>query len=122
MAPRPLLRTEDDHSLAVAAIRGDAQILPGAICTQGVPIRWTLPDRCALIHRLLESLTVRHLRAHYDPVAMERDHLYKWHPYKWPNDADRDGVFREIAEDFGALQRLYREVNARSEAVLVVTD
>jgi Domain of unknown function (DUF1877) len=115
-------RTEVDRSLAVAAIRGDAQILPGAIAGQGAPICWTLPDRCVLIHRWLESLTTRNLRAHYDPVAMERDHLYKWHLHKWPDDADRDGVFGEIAEDFGALQRLYREVAARSEAVLVVTD
>jgi hypothetical protein len=115
-------RTEDDRSLAVAAIRGDGQILPGAIAGQGAPICWTLPDRCVLIHRWLESLTTRNLQANYDPVAMERAHLYKWHLYKWPDDADRDGVFGEIAEDFGALQRLYREVAIRSEAVLVVTD
>jgi hypothetical protein len=113
-------RTEDDRSLAVAAIRGDAQILPGAIAGQGAPICWTLPDRCVLIHRWLESLTTRNLRADYDPVAMERDHLYKWHLYK--DDADREAVFGQIAEDFSALQRLYREVAARSEAVLVVTD
>jgi hypothetical protein len=109
--------TEDDPSLAVAANRGDAQILPGAVSVQGFPIRWTLPDRCVLIHRWLELLTIRDLRALYDPVAMEHDHLYKWHI---PNDPDK--VFGLIAEDFTALQRLYREVAACSEAVLVKKD
>jgi hypothetical protein len=44
----------------------------------------------------------------------------KRHLHKWPDH--RDGVFGEIAEDFDALQRLYREAAARSEAVLVVMD
>jgi hypothetical protein len=112
------VRTEDDRSLAVAAIRGDAQILPGAVSTQGFPIRRTLPDRCVLIHRWLEALTIRDPRAHYNPVAMERDHLYKWSVP--PHDPDE--VFGQIAEDFAALQRLYREVAACSEAVLVTKD
>jgi hypothetical protein len=56
------VRTEADHSLAVAAIRGDGQVLPDAFSTQGFPIRWTLPDRCVLIHHRLESLTIGDLR------------------------------------------------------------
>jgi hypothetical protein len=111
------IRTEDDRSLAVAAVRGDAQILPGAVSGQGFPIRWTLPDRCVLIHRWFELLTIRDLRAPYNPVAMEQDQLYKWHV---PHDPDE--VFGLIAEDFTALQRLYREVTACSEAVLVNKD
>lgn len=110
-------RTDEERSLAVAAIRGDDQIHPEARATQGVPIRWTLPDRCEWIHLWLSELTPDDLRANFDPAEMERHHLYKW---RVPDDPDE--VFGWIAEDFASLQRLYREVTPRGEAVLVIED
>lgn len=110
-------RTEEENALAQVAIRGDVQVHPEARATQGVPIRWTLPDRCEWIHLWLSGLTPGNLREHFDPAEMEQHHLYKWCV---PDDPDE--VFGWIAEDFVSLQRLYREVTARGEAVLVIED
>ena len=110
-------RTEEERSQAIAAISGDSPIHPEARGTQGIPIRWTLPDRCEWIHRWLSELNPDDLRAHFDPAEMERHHLYKW---RVPDDPDE--VFGWIAEDFASLQRLYREVTPHGEAVLVIED
>jgi hypothetical protein len=106
-----------DSSLAKTAIRGESWITPTARSVQGFPICLTSPATCELVNIWLSEMDRSLLRSHYDPIAMNAAHLYKWGQSGDPKDA-----FEWIIEDFNSLQQFYRDVVANSEAVLVVTD
>jgi Domain of unknown function (DUF1877) len=110
---------EYEQLLAATAIAGTSQILPSAKSTQGFKTMWTLPDDCGLIHLWLDEITVSDLKSKYNPAQMRYEHLYKFSQH---SESEDEVIFEWIANDFIKLKKLYGDVVARDEAILVVCD
>lgn len=112
-------RNEYERLLANTAIAGTSQIFPLAKSTQGFKIMWTLPDDCAMIHLWLDEITTLDLKSKYDPAQMRYAHLYKFSQH---HEAEDEAIFEWITSDFIKLKKLYCDVAALGEAILVVCD
>ncbi len=112
-------QNKHERLLATTAIAGTSQIFPAAKSTQGFKIMWTLPDDCRLIRLWLDQITILDLKSTYDPAQMLTEHLYK---FTLHHKERAEATFELITDDFIKLKKLYSDVVACGEAILVVCD
>lgn len=108
---------DETDALVDAALRGDAVIAPHVRSGQGVPVRWTAPDRVARIAAALVTRSHESLAHNYVPSRMVAAAVYKFAA----DGADAD-EWRWICEYFDRLCAFYRAAAGLGDGVLVCTD
>jgi len=106
--------TDDDRAIDKAFRDGEV-IADHVRGTLGHPIRYMTPADVVAVARVIGGMNEESLRAHYDPVRMEAEGVYKF----WADRAD-DAEWKWLVEEFTRFRTFFQLVADRSEGVLVM--
>lgn len=101
-------------ALLDAAVRGESLIAEHVCSGQGVPLRYTPPERVAEIARVLTPMTWASLERHCIPERMEAANVYKF----FADRADEQ-EWAWLREAFERFRAFYLSAAEHGEAVLV---